>query len=335
MSKVLKRLQVENYSGLNLDSHRTIDVIRKCSFKIRDVAIGGDAPKDVIQVYQYNGIIRKQSPKTWPVYIAKIGQKWYPNESITEQLITEIGKEIGVKIAESGLFFIEGVIRFCSKHFHSHEQLLSHGAEILSSFKEEPNDEWIEELERKNKIRESIDIEDIIKAIKAIFPNNYKAILNDFYEMLLFDCLVGNNDRHYYNWGVITHIMGQHEPYFSPIYDTARGLWWNSSDNFIVSLSQDKNKRQSRLKKYVNNSKPKISIPGNSKCHHFDLIHYLVNQNYLTNTQKEAWSNNTYLANIYEVVENKFCNIIIPERLFLIKESLSFRFSELSKVLNQ
>src|SRR5699024_1776004 len=84
---------------------------------IRDVAIGGDAPKDVIQVYQYNGIIRKQSPKTWPVYIAKIGRNWYPNESITEQLITEIGKEIGVKIAESELFFIEGVIRFVVSTF--------------------------------------------------------------------------------------------------------------------------------------------------------------------------------------------------------------------------
>lgn len=335
MSKILKRLQVENYSGLNLDSHRTIDVIRKCSFKIRNVAIGGEAPKDVIQVYQYNGIIKKQNHKTWPVYIAKIGHKWYPNESITEQLITEIGKEIGVKIAESELFFIEGVIRFCSKHFHSHEQVLSHGAEILSSYKEKPDEKWIDELEKNNKIRELLNIEDIINAIKTIFPNNSEAILSDFYDMLLFDCLVGNNDRHYYNWGVITHIMGKHKPYFSPIYDTARGLWWNSSDNYIVSLSQDRNKRQSRLVKYVNKSKPKISIPGNSNCHHFDLIKYLVNQSYLTKSQIEAWSNKIQLANIYEVIENKFCNIMIAERLSLIKETLSFRFSELSKVLKQ
>ncbi|MBC8883138.1 hypothetical protein H9X57_06230 [Flavobacterium piscinae] len=57
--------------------------------------------------------------------------------------------------------------------------------------------------------------------------------------MLLFDALTGNNDRHYYNWGVISHIKNEHKPYFSPVYDTARGLLWNDSDKKLYLCTKN------------------------------------------------------------------------------------------------
>lgn len=56
--------------------------------------------------------------------------------------------------------------------------------------------------------------------------------------MLLFDALTDNNDRHYYNWGVISHIKNEHKPYFLPVYDTAKGLLWNVSDEKVISLQK-------------------------------------------------------------------------------------------------
>ncbi|MCY4560745.1 MAG: hypothetical protein OXC03_00190 [Flavobacteriaceae bacterium] len=69
-----------------------------------------------------------------------------------------------------------------------------------------------------------------------IYPNEYVNILNNLFHLIIFDALTGNNDRHYYNWGVITHLKDEHLPYFSPVYDSARGLWWNTSDEKIISL---------------------------------------------------------------------------------------------------
>lgn len=335
MAKRLKHLYIENTSGLKIISNKDIVVIKEDNFKPYKISIGGDAPKDVIKLYQYGGNIRKQRVKSWPTYIAKVGQKWYPNESITEQLITEIGDTIGIEIANSKLFNIEGVIRFCSKHFHSREQVLSHGAEILSIFRNEPDQVWIDELEKNKQIKESININEIIDALKSTFQNENKTILTAFFDMLLFDCLVGNNDRHYYNWGIITHIEGKHPPYFSPIYDTARALWWNLPDSFIVSLSTNQNRKQVRLKSYIKKSRPKISTPENTNCNHFELITYLIEKDYITKEQKELWTDETTLDNICEVIENKFCKLMIKERISLIKETLNLRFLEICKVFEK
>jgi len=53
--------------------------------------MAGDAPKDFLSIYEY-GDGRRKSVGNWPSYIAKVGKKWYPNESITEHLLTRIGQ---------------------------------------------------------------------------------------------------------------------------------------------------------------------------------------------------------------------------------------------------
>src|SRR5690554_7207243 len=91
MASELKKETIIYRSGINLSGNEVM-TIKKSNFKVIDISVGGDAPKDVVKIYQYNGKMRKAKPKTWPNYIVKIGQKWYPNESITEQLLSELGK---------------------------------------------------------------------------------------------------------------------------------------------------------------------------------------------------------------------------------------------------
>jgi hypothetical protein len=80
--------------------------------------------------------------------------------------------------------------------------------------------------------------------------------------MLLFDALVGNNDRHFYNWGVIRSVELRQEPCFSPIYDTARGLLWNESEEKIVDLALSDARAKVYLQKYIKGSRPKIGWEG-------------------------------------------------------------------------
>jgi hypothetical protein len=308
-----------------------IKPMRKKYYKVLTESVGGDAPKDVIRFYQY-GKGRIANPKSWPKYIAKIGHKWYPNESITEHYFTSIGKSFGIEIANSQLVFAEGYIRFLSEHFHSEEQSLIHGANILSRYLSEKDTKWIDDLDNQRLLKGEINIKDVIVALQDVFPDT--RILDDFVDMLLFDCLTGNNDRHYYNWGVVTHIKNKHEPYFSPIYDTARGLYWNNDEKFILSLHNDSEEAQNkRINKYVKNSVPKVSIPGNGKCNHFHLIEFLNNNKYIKKKHVARWTNEKSLEQTLSILNKDFVKLFTQERRLILEKILNLRFQTLKGII--
>lgn len=332
MPQKLITYQIVNKSGLTV-LPRHIEVLKKNNVKILNETVGGDAPKDLIRVYEY-GKARKSKPAKWTKYIAKIGHKWYPNESITEHLLTRVGNCFGLDIANSKIVYAENYIRFLSEHFHTKEQILDHGANILSSYMNEDNTQWIDDLEKQKSLRKDINIESVFTAIKNVFPNEANEIIDALLHMLLFDCLTGNNDRHYYNWGVISHIKEQHKPYFSPIYDSARGLLWNQSDEKVISLHKElNNSNNKQLEKYVINSVPKISIPNNSNCNHFELIEYLKNKNYLKNEHCKIWTNQKSIQKAVDLLEGEFKNFFIKDRKELIKIILNKRFYKIVEIL--
>ena len=331
MTKLIK-YKIVNQSGLRIQP-RDIPVLKKNNFTINNDSVGGDAPKNVINVYEF-GKVKKSKPSNWTKYIAKIGHKWYPNESITEQLLTDLGKCFEVSIANSKLVYAENYIRFLSEHFHTKEQILEHGADILSSYMNEESTSWIDDLDRIKKLKDGVNILDVINAIKFIYKQDADCILNSFFHMLLFDAFTGNNDRHYYNWGVISHIKNKHKPYFSPIYDSARGLFWNKSDKNIISLHQElNNPNNKQFEKYVLSSVPKISIPNNSECNHFDLVKYLKENNYLNEEHVAIWSKKENLSNCVNLLGTKFDKLFINERKKLIQIVLEQRFNILQQLL--
>ena len=76
-NEYLKRVGIfeEDKGGLKLSSiHGRIRPLRRGYYKVLPIPVGGDAPKDFIQVYTY-GEGRRISPKTWPKFIAKVGHK--------------------------------------------------------------------------------------------------------------------------------------------------------------------------------------------------------------------------------------------------------------------
>ncbi|WP_353168330.1 HipA domain-containing protein [Flavobacterium sp.] len=331
MAKLIK-YKIVNQSGLKLQP-RDIPVLKKNNYTTNNDSVGGDAPKNVINVYEY-GKVKKAKPSKWTKYIAKIGHKWYPNESITEQLLTDLGKCFSISIANSKLVFAENYIRFLSEHFHTNEQILEHGADILSSYMNEEGTAWIDDLDRQKKLKDDVNILDVINAITCIYKQDADCILNSFFHMLLFDAFTGNNDRHYYNWGVISHIKNKHKPNFSPVYHSARGLFWNKSDKNVVYLHQElNNPNNKQLDKYVLSSVPKISIPNNSKCNHFDLIKYLKANNYLNEEHVAIWSNKENLSNCVNLLGTKFDKLFINERKSLIQIVLEKRFNLLEQIL--
>ncbi len=78
------------------------------------------------------------------------------------------------------------------------------------------------------------------EAVRSRFTKYADEIMEAFVKMLIFDAIVGNNDRHFYNWGVIIDLLEKKAPTFAPVYDTARGLFWNYSEERIAGMTANR-----------------------------------------------------------------------------------------------
>ncbi len=234
------------------------------------------------------------------------------------------------------MIYAENYIRYLSEHFHSEEQILSHGANILTSYLNEDSTDWIDDLDRTNKLKGEINIDDVMQALKIVFPKDHETIIDGFLNMILFDALTGNNDRHYYNWGVISHLRNLHAPYFSPIYDTARGLFWNNSDKDLLSLHKElTSDNKIRLSNYVLKSVPKISVPANPKCNHFDLIIHLLAKKCFNKKHIDTWTNRNHLKKVLDKLDADFSHLFINERKEVIQYTLEARFQKICDIFKK
>ena len=198
----LRKETSHNYSG-NL-RNKKIHILGKKHYIVKDIQLDGDAPKQFIKAYFYRkkSTVRVKNKKSWQSFIAKTAEKWYPHESIIEFMINRMGQVLGLKMNDVRLVIANTQIRFLSRYFLNKDQRLIHGAEICG---EHLGDMELAKQIANNKpnARDLFTFEFIKEAIEKVYPNCYEDILSDLIKMIVFDAIVGNNDRHFYNWGVI------------------------------------------------------------------------------------------------------------------------------------
>lgn len=310
-----------------------VEIIKKhCYTIIKDISVTGDAPKDIIRLYEY-GKALKRNYKKWPIYIAKLGHKYYPMESITEQLITDIGLTYGFNMASSKISYVGGQIRFLSLYFlNNKKEELFHGADLYAGFLN--NDKkFIDDVEENKMTQDFFTIKFTKEVLDYFFDNNeQKDIFTNFMRMLFFDGLVGNNDRHMYNWGIVRDIFGENTAIFSKIYDTARGLLWNRTEEQLDKIINNNNVK-SFVKKYCNNSKPKIGIEDRQTINHFELIEYY-KEHYKTDNFIYSIFANEMLENVINMINRKYRKLLSKNRRIIIIEILKFRFNKIKEILD-
>ena len=170
----LAPVPIISYSGFEPDD---VSVIGEENYRVRgDINISGDVPKDFIEVYD-------DSRKEWVSYVAKVGHKWYPNESITEYLLNRIGEMLGFQVAASRLVRISGQIRFLSEYFLEESQQLMHGAELYAKYLSDRA--LVEEVERKGFARDLFTVQFTEAAVAKAFSAEQEVIMRNFRQMLL------------------------------------------------------------------------------------------------------------------------------------------------------
>lgn len=321
--KKLGIVKSDNNTGFNIDLNQ-IEKLEYENYKLIRISVIGDNPKNVIK----EKIILNDTRNKWVKHIAKTAGKWYPNESITEYLIYRIGKILGFNMAESRLVVAEDQIRFLSKFFLKNNEQLSHGKELYSNSRYFGSNELVEKIEYSNKSREQFTLQITEKTIKEAFPEDGEKIFKDFIKMLIFDCYIGNNDRHYENWAIVSHIEGKYAPYFSPIYDTARGLFWNESEEKLKAKFYPIDNK--KFDKYARNSTPKIGWDNEVSINHFNIFKLIIQNEYgISRSDVLEILSHDNLVKIFNMINNEFRYIISEERSEIIKSYLDYRRNKL------
>jgi hypothetical protein len=271
----IARAEIKRTSGFDITSHPTIQPLRSGFFQKINISISGDAPKDFVRIYEY-GRCRKAHTETWPAHIAKVGQKYYPNESVTEHLLTRIGQTLGLSMASSRLMWFRGQLRFLSEYFLREDESLIHGAEIFAGYLADDR-EFVQQVEEQGMTQEIFTLQVVEAAVRNRFPAQADTILQDFIRLVAFDALAGNNDRHFFNWGVITHVTGARPPRFSPIFDTARALFWNTDEAGLERFDRPSDFDRF-LTKYTEHCYPKTGWEGLRHPNHFQLVRKIVEE---------------------------------------------------------
>lgn len=283
--------------------------------KVEFLSVPGEAPKDFITAKEYSpGKISRQES-----YIAKVGAKSYPNESIIEQFITRIGQTYGLNIADSKLRLVDGQVRFLSKYFLKRgNQQLTHGAELFEIIF---GKEDYARLAESKKEHEVLSFQMVCEAVRETFPEYETKIVAGFVEMLTFDALIGHNDRHPYNWGVVVPLRKSEAPRFSPIFDTARALFWNEVEKGVNQKLADKNK----LEKYIKECKTAVCWEGEKDVDYFRLVGLIWKHFEVYRSNIERFFHEEHLKNTLKVLENEFSELMSKARMELIAQCLRLR----------
>ena len=338
MTKSLKLVSYENRSGFEPDLKAIVPVLPKRHTLVLDTAITGEAPKDFIRVYEFGRSTRKRNKNSWTPYIAKVGQKWYPNESITEYLLNRLGVALGVYMAQSKLMIDEefGQLRFMSTYFLRPSERLEHGAEVFAGYLSDPN--LVDEIERDRKtVRNYFTFQFAESAMHHRFgygPEG-KQLMADFVRMLGFDAITGNNDRHTYNWGIICDLNGQKAPRFAPVYDSARGLFWNEQEKRLTKFAQKDKDGTSNLEKYVYESMPRIGWEGQESQNHFDLFRLIYKNRSEFRYLLDDMLTPDRKAALDMVLEREFKKMFSAARYELVKKCLNLRIQNLNNIIQQ
>ncbi len=317
---------VKYHSDFQTDWHKLIPTLK--NYQIQSVGfltISGDAPKDFVIDKEYRpGHRSKVNPKD--KYIAKVGSKYYPLESVMEQFITRIGQCFGLKIADSKLRIVEGQVRFLSKYFLKSGEQLTHGAEIYEFSLGKDN---YAELAENKEERDFFTFQMTCEAIKRIFPDGDEKIIRGYVEMLTFDAIIGHNDRHPYNWGVIVPLKKGLKLRFAPVFDTARALFWNIPEAKVVNMLTNKMAFESYVKKCL----PPVCWEK-KEIDFFELIGLIWKEFSIYRESIEIFLDANKLIEISNLLDNEFGTLISKERRELIKKCLHLRQSKLIEAVS-
>lgn len=145
-----------------------------------------------------------ENPITGELFYLKLSKANFPSELWSEIIASKLGQALGFDVLDYNIGYDANneVVGCLSKSMIDKDkaQTLYHGVDILK--------DYIENFEVTNKPIYSF--QDLQKLCTK--HTDFELFLENFVEIIVFDAIVGNTDRHTENWAFITNISLEVEP---------------------------------------------------------------------------------------------------------------------------
>jgi len=187
-------------------------------------------------------------------------------------LINQLGAAFGFDMAHSGVAKLDGKLVFVTRSFLNRDEVLVHGSFLIEEHWHAKGE--LDNIQRSQE-QEFYSVDFVLKTIEEYCGGDGPSVIDKFVEMLMFDALVGSNDRHPQNWGVIRASKTQGGYRLAPIFDTARALLWNTSDDKLLKFQKDEQLLRNhiaRAKPIVGPERTFLKAKGTKSCNHFEFL---------------------------------------------------------------
>lgn len=190
----------------------------------------------------------------------ELGVSW---EDITELVAAEIGNILGLEMMKVEMVTRKGKQGCLLRNFVEEYDafMAEEGGALLPELVKEYQE--LQDCEWKN-------IELIHEGFQMIqkFPY-WEFMKSEFIDMQLFDILIGNQDRHPFNWQLLFLLSTGVK--FSPIYDNGASLGFRFDDNQLKIKASS----EQEMNKYTKNAKVKAGLFENKSVKAKDAIAYI------------------------------------------------------------
>ena len=223
-------------------------------------------------------------------------------------------------------------VRFLSKNFVVRGQYeLRHGIELVAQYFETTTTvvESVFNLQDRKAEQNFYTITTILTILESLFPNDFLELKERFFKMIAFDAFIGAPDRHAMNWGVLAPLNTDSKSVrYSPIFDTARGLFREYSDADLIKKAEQHGREQF-LERYANRSRPIFSTGETQQHNHFSLVKW-ISENCMDDRNAMCTVFKAVdIPSIEHLLQRRFRRIITQTRIEFIRDLLSYRIKRL------
>lgn len=199
-------------------------------------------------------------------------EKNYTYEFWSEVIASEVGQLLGFNVLQYDVAVNKQTLGCLSKSMID----LSNEEQLIEGYK------WLKQYQPSYDVenRKAYTFQLIEATLRNLF--NDRKFINDIISTLIFDCIIGNEDRHQENWGIIvsTHRIGDDikKSYaFAPIYDSGSSLGRELREEKIKQMLSD----TIQLDAYVSRGKSEVHWKGeDGKQRHFELLRKIAQTGY-------------------------------------------------------
>lgn len=297
--------------------------------------------KDFRQWEEYNGnsMGSGRSEKIWLTFGDEIGLFKFPKqatdgtityEHISEKLAYDIATLLDIPCAKIDIGTYNGRYGSMSYRINKSNEFLMEGISFI------------------NQSYPNYDIDKLYDPVKQVyysFPIIYPIIKGlhcerEFVEMVTFDALIGNSDRHHSNWAVLVAFENPDEltVSYSPLYDNGSSLCSYIKEFDIDSFLSNDTRRILSLVTTKSKSRIRIDALSKKEPQHLAVLAFMIqNEKFRIHfiPFAEKVLNRLSMQNINKMLEAYPDDLVSPKRKELIRRFLSHKLIIIKTVLEK